>query len=604
VGPCFHCGKPTEYEKVFPISRHVRKHALLAVLLISLVAVLWLALFPPETPFLSPTPPGPEAFVQADGRILVQNGSPIRLESVSFSNYYSFDLGEHGFDLHTSLHHSERDFERVREMGFNTVRFAFNGNWYMTDPVAFWRWLDQNIDWAKEAGVMLSLDLHVPIGGYWLAPNGDNTDFSIWTNEDTRQNNLDLWREIAKRYKDEPVIAAYELLNEAVTDDASGDQWRELANDLVATVRQVDSNHLLIVGALYGTNRQYTEMNQGSQFLVNDSNVMYDFHFYQPIEFTHQNASWLERPISDGGQYPDYETPIPTGRQVLIPDSSISVSSPQAGDSAWTEYESEWVVLDAQDAVAGLPIMVLRSGASGSAEFDDVKVFEFDTDSGQITEIATAPLSQEGIQQWWPWGNVDPENTPFSQTRSETSGANDPYSLQIEGVTGAQEYLGWSSDSLWFKATPGNLYQVTGQIKGTGIIYPDHPEASSAYIGIELNFYADPIAPDTNGFLFRDRAYLEAEFSKMYQFGIENEVPMSVMEFGTIRDTFETQGKGGAIWITDILEIFHENDISFSLWNYHGSSMGIFLSDYGTEPSIPNLKLIEILEHALAEDDS
>ena len=33
------------------------------------------------------------------------------------------------------------DFARVRELGFNSIRFAFNGNWHRDDPRAFWRWL-------------------------------------------------------------------------------------------------------------------------------------------------------------------------------------------------------------------------------------------------------------------------------------------------------------------------------------------------------------------------------------------------------------------------------------------------------------------------------
>ena len=87
----------------------------------------------------------------------------------------------------------------------------------------------------------------------------------------------------------------------------------------------------------------------------------------------------------------------------------------------------------------------------------------------------------------------------------------------------------------------------------------------------------------------------------MYQFGAENNVPMSVLEFGVIRDTFEIDGRGGADWVSDMLDIFLKYDVSFSLWNYHGSSMGIFLSSFGSEPDKPNTELIEILKEKLGD---
>ncbi|MDQ2092283.1 glycoside hydrolase family 5 protein [Marimonas arenosa] len=545
--------------------------------------------------------PGPAEFVRAQGRHLVRNGEPIRFKSVSFSNYYSYRLGEAGFDLEKSKHHSEIDFERVRDLGFNSIRFAFNGNWYRSNPDAFWRWLDQNVGWAEKHGLLLTLDLHVPIGGFWLDPTDDKVDFGIWNDEYTRAQNVELWRLIAKRYRNETAVGAYELLNEAVTQDASGDQWRELASDLVKAIREVDPNHLLIVGALYGTNRRYSEMNADSQFLVDDPNVMYDFHFYEPIAFTHQSASWLERPISDGGIYPDDETPIPTGKEVLLPDSGIGSQNVAEGSSGWAKYDSGWAELRDPEAIAGLPVVTMRFGARGSVDFDDLNVFEFDTKRGIARKLLSAPLSESSIWQWWGWGNVDTAARQPVFTRSETDGANDRYSLRIEGITTHDEYLGWSSDSLWFQAVPGNLYKITGYMKGKDVSYPVSDGEPQEFVGLELSFYGNPKGEDSEGFVFRNHEYLEAQFLKRYRFGIENDVPMSVMEFGTIGRTFEIAGKGGGNWVRDLLGIFSKYETSFSLWNYHGSSMGVYRSGMGSEPAEPNEELIEILQKNLSK---
>ena len=156
--------------------------------------------------------------------------------------------------------------------------------------------MDQNVAWARQHDMRLILDLHTPIGGFWLDPTSDEVSFDIWSDPQLQQQNADLWREIAARYKDEPAIAAYDLLNEPVTTDATGNSGKQLARQLVAAVRSEDRNHLLVVSGLYGVNGRYGTAGIDQHFLVDDNNVVYDFHFYEPIKYTHQYASWIEGP--------------------------------------------------------------------------------------------------------------------------------------------------------------------------------------------------------------------------------------------------------------------------------------------------------------------
>ena len=225
----------------------------------------------------------PAGFVEAAGRGLVIDGEPARLKAVNFSNSYHQKLD--GSELMNSLHHSEADFARAKEMGFNSIRFAFDGDWYVDSPKVFWQWLDQNVAWARQHDMRLILDLHIPIGGFWLDPTSDAVSFEIWSNPALRQQNADLWRVIAARYKDEPAIAAYDLLNEPVTTDATGEQWQQLARQLVDAIRTVDKNHLLVVGGLYGTMGRYGTDGIDPHFLVEDDNILYDFHFFRLLYF-------------------------------------------------------------------------------------------------------------------------------------------------------------------------------------------------------------------------------------------------------------------------------------------------------------------------------
>lgn len=548
-----------------------------------------------------PDPPQRPAFVRAEGRHIVRDGAPFRLKAVGFANDYEVDLGEEGFSLAGSRHHAEADFARVRELGFNSIRFAFNGNWHRDDPRAFWRWLDQNLAWAKAKGILLILDLHVPSGGDWLAPGSGRGDFRIWTDPLIRAQTVELWRQIAQRYHDEPAIAAFDILNEAVTEDATGAQWRRLAADIAATIRAVDPNHLLIVGALYGTGGEYRAFDTGSQFLIEDANVMYDFHFYEPLEFTHQTADWLAQPISDGGVYPDPDRIVPTGRQVLLEDIRIESGRLRPGSTGWARYESDWVEIDDPRAVAGLPVATMRSGARGTVQFDDIEVSAYDPADGTVFQVLRAPLSDEEIWDWWDWGSDGAGTDPDTFARVQTDGANDDFSLRIAGDVGPDDYLGWSSDSHWFRVTPGHLYKVSGYMKGDGVAYVE-AAAESARIGLALDIYADPPGETRGGFMSRGRDLLEARFLDLYAFGQAHEVPMSVMEFGTIRTTFEVEGKGGAQWVSDMLDIFDDHGASFAYWNYHGPSMGLYLGDDGSPPAEPNEALIEVFRSRLRPD--
>ena len=560
----------------------------------ALVALaLWLAPWPRgEVP-----PPGQSSFVRAQGQGLVRAGAPFRFEAVGFGNDYSLALGQYGFSLADSRHHSERDFERVAEIGFNAVRFAFNGTWWRDDPRAFWDWLDRNIGWAEAHGLVLVLDLHVPIGGNWLDASLV-PDFTIWTDPAVGAFNVALWQAIAERYRDEPTIAAYDILNEPVTADATGDQWRQLAAEMVAAIRAADPNHLLIVGPVYGTEGEYRPLGPGDRFLIDDPNVMYDLHFYEPIAFTHQTAGWLANPIPDGGRYPDPDVLIATGTQALLPDARIAGPTLPAGDSNWRRYESDWTEVADPRAVAALPTATLRAGARGRVLFDEIEVFEQDPDTGTIRRVLHAPLAASDLADWWDWRDTDPAAGTARFERVTTDGVTDRASLLIDGAAGPEGYLGWSSDLHWFRVTPGFRYRIAGQMKGTGVAYGPSGEAPG-HIGLSLDIYGLSGDGDS-GFLPRDRSYLAYLVDDLTAFGRDNAVPMSVMEFGTIRATFDDPNKGGAAWISDMLDLLAARGLSFSLWAYHDPAMGLYLSDTERRPARPNRGLIDAVETSFA----
>lgn len=532
----------------------------------------------------------PGDFVRAQGRGLVLDDQPVRLESINFSNDYHRNLP--AADLPASEHHAEEDFARVAELGFNTVRFAFDGDWYAEDPDVFWEWLDRNVGWAREHGIYLVLDLHTPIGGFWLDPTSDQVSFDIWTDEELQQQNLDMWREIATRYANDPTIAAYDLLNEPVTVDADGQQWKDLAADLVATVREVDANHLLVVGGLYGVDGKYGTAGIDPHFLVDDDNVVYDFHFYEPIKYTHQYASWVEGPIQDGGAYPEPQTILPTGERVWLP-TPIATPTLPAGTTDWQVYDSGIVTIDDPAAVAAIPVVYAEGGMGGKAWFDSIAVTEYGPDGAELGTVVDDQLDKDGTLDWYSWEDGGRGGAPAELVR-ETTGNRDDGSLSVTDARAEGTIAGWSNDGHLFKVVPGHSYRIQGAMRGEDVDLAGGPA-----IGLRLDVYGESPGAPAGGFISRERAYLQYELMKHAQWGIDNQVPMSVMEFGVVRQAFQMEGKGGDRWVADMLALFRENDLSFAYWEYHGAEMGLWLNAEGA-PEDPNTGLMDVLRRELA----
>lgn len=528
-----------------------------------------------------PADPPADGFVRAAGRGLVVDGEPVRLKAVNFSNGYYGDVD--GSELLDLPHHTEQDVVRVQDMGFNSIRFAIDGNWYLDDPEVFWQWLDRNVGWARQHGVRLILDLHVPIGGFWLDRGDEGYSFDLWSDPDLRQQNAELWREIADRYRDEPAVAAYDLLNEPVTTDSDGEQWKDLAEQLVDAVRSVDENHLLVVEGVHGVDGLFGTAGEDPHFLVDDDNVVYDFHFYEPFAYTHQNAGWMS--TGDGGSYPDPDVLMSTGEPRRLEDSAVATGLLPAGTSGWTEYDSGKVTIDDASAVAAAPVAVVEGAMRGTASFDAITVTEYAPDGTEIRQVVEDRISGDGALNWYEWQSGN-GTAPAAEFERGSSGYDDDASLSVTDAAAADSVAGWSNEGHLFEVVPGHRYRIRGYMRGEDVGGEDvgDPDGAGPRIRLRLDVYARPAGSDEGRFLPRDRTYLEEELQEHLQFGIDHQVPMSVLEFGAVRQTFEIAGKGGERWVTDMLDLLEERDLSFGYWEYRGPDMGI----HRTGPEAPD----------------
>jgi len=193
---------------------------------------------------------------------LFKKTSAPRLIDQAFKEMAGPDFTNKFWKLFKDNYVTREDIKYLKKTGTNTIRLPFHYKLftdedYMGLHVAqdgFQR-TDSLVSWCKDAGIYIILDMHDAPGGQ----TGDNIDDSYgypWLFESTESQKLflDIWVKIAKRYKNEPVILGYDLLNEPIA-PYFGDNISKLNASLeplykkaVAAIRQVDRNHIILLG--------------------------------------------------------------------------------------------------------------------------------------------------------------------------------------------------------------------------------------------------------------------------------------------------------------------------------------------------------------------
>ncbi len=186
---------------------------------------------------------------------------------------------------------TESDMKQVAAWGFNSLRLPFNYRLIEDGGLVF---IDKAISWAKKYGVYLILDLHG-------APGAQNHDWhsdslgkaELWTKKKNRHKVYQIWEFLADRYKDEPIIAGYDVLNEAVMNDVP--LLNEFYRETIKAIRRCDKKHILFI-----------EGNRWAQVIdvlddFSDDNWLYSIHYYEPPEFSFNLVPHLRHPLKGFG---------------------------------------------------------------------------------------------------------------------------------------------------------------------------------------------------------------------------------------------------------------------------------------------------------------
>lgn len=137
--------------------------------------------------------------------------------------------------------------------------------------------LDKVLSCCNENGIKVVVDLH-------SAPGGKQ---SLFSDPRYQKRFIEIWREIALRYKDNPAIWGYDILNEPTLFDIPLEgvyDWIPLAKKTIEEIRKVDAETPVILE----TEEMASPELFSSLECFPERNVIYSFHFYVPHGFTHQ----------------------------------------------------------------------------------------------------------------------------------------------------------------------------------------------------------------------------------------------------------------------------------------------------------------------------
>ena len=241
---------------------------------------------------------------------------------------------------------TEDDIARIAKAGFDHVRLPIDYNVPEDEDgrenFTGYTLIDRVVDWCGHYGLDLILDLHKAYG-YDFNDAGNSEKNNLFHSEVLQLRFLTLWKRLAARYGHFNHVA-FELLNEVVEGENAA-AWNGLIGRAVKEIRHFAPTTPIIYGGIQWNNINSILLLDPPQ----DENIIWTFHFYSPMPFTHQKAPWCPQL-----------------------DQHLTTHYPNVGE-AWTmEYTREMLREGVECAAAkGVPLYCGEFGVIDKAPLPD-----------------------------------------------------------------------------------------------------------------------------------------------------------------------------------------------------------------------------------------
>jgi endoglucanase len=197
---------------------------------------------------------------------------------VNYGNVFDADPPQ-GWDVKLDL----QDFDRIAKAGFNSVRIPvrWERNTNPKPPFGiekpFLDLIDSAVNAALKSGLVVILNVH-----------HDQALNKNPVSEKARF--LAMWSAISSHYKTYAPKLYFEILNEP-HDLIGAELWNSMYPEVLKVIRRENPKRTVIIeGAPWGSLGAMLKLNPSR---IQDAHIIYSFHYYEPYNFTHQGAPWV-----------------------------------------------------------------------------------------------------------------------------------------------------------------------------------------------------------------------------------------------------------------------------------------------------------------------
>lgn len=319
---------------------------------------------------------------------------------------------------------SELDFKRIKDLGLNCVRIPFTymnltnpikkvGDKYERTPYAelavdeskFAR-LDWAIEMCKKYSLYAILDMHGAVGsqngndhsGDIAYPDGGRLWGDDETGEICRAKTKEIWIAIANRYKNEPTVAVYDLMNEPGIkkngNQTTTSRTHEYFDELYKAIREVDKNHIISVESCW------TSFDLPNPAKYGWENVIYQYHHYNWASSGVANAAYYGQQITwNNLATKKYNVPILIGEFNVWPDSHKDKVKATGKESSQTEAQAWNGVVE---LYCGLGWNFTTWNFKHASKHSSWGLFNYDSDVEGMKEQANyMTMSEDEIAKIW-----------------------------------------------------------------------------------------------------------------------------------------------------------------------------------------------------------
>jgi len=208
------------------------------------------------------------------------------------SQFAKYD--EHHFDTFIV----KSDIEYIASLGFDHVRVPVDYNVLEDEDGnpkdTGFKHLEDCRKWCEEYGLNMLIDLH-ECYGYSFDPLKKDMDREKFFYDDELQARFfKLWERIANAFKAYPEQVAFEPLNEVVLIEVA-EPWNVILQKYIKMMRNICPDSYIVVGGVCYNNVLSVPLLK----VPVDDKIVFNFHCYEPMIFTHQGAYWVEQMPQD-----------------------------------------------------------------------------------------------------------------------------------------------------------------------------------------------------------------------------------------------------------------------------------------------------------------